>query len=322
MSIDLPPRYHLSGKRGYHGTHRSLDTSDASLIDELEIHLTSLVYCWGVYNKLVAIEPLFKSDADDIELNDFSQGYHIHCHIHRITSHHARPMFTAPGPPPVDNVCNKNIALLAASLTQVVGDQYKSAAILKRMHEHTIKKDREKKEKSKDWHEVTKKVILHAASVDGHTPETNIPTTLRAFVNARSIGAAEAPNTELANQMRIMGLEEVGWHISFTHNLGNGQVIYIQVGVPSNLSIFLLRLNDPTRLNKQQAKGMEVVHLIDQHIQPASRCPQILFNQLPAGCWEKALIAPATCHNKPNTILGWWYQDSSNTAWWLVVVSR
>ena len=125
------------------------------------------------------------------------------------------------------NVRNKNIALLTASLTQVVGDQYKSAAILKRMHEHTIKKDREKKEKSKDWHEVTKKVILHAASVDGHTPETNIPTTLRAIVNARSIGAAEAPNTKLSNQMRIMGHEEVGWHISFTHNLRNGQVLYM-----------------------------------------------------------------------------------------------
>lgn len=66
---------------------------------------------------------------------------------------------------------------------------------------------------------MTKKVILYAASVDGLTPETNIPTTLRAIINARSIGAAEAPKTELANQMRIMGLEEVGWHISFAHNL-------------------------------------------------------------------------------------------------------
>ena len=33
--------------------------------------------------------------------------------------------------------------------------------------------------------------------------------------------------------------------------------------------------------------------------------PKILFNQLPAGCWEKAPIAPAICHNKPNTLLGW-----------------
>jgi hypothetical protein len=33
--------------------------------------------------------------------------------------------------------------------------------------------------------------------------------------------------------------------------------------------------------------------------------PKILLNQLPVGCWEKALIAPAICHNKPNTLLGW-----------------
>ena len=36
-------------------------------------------------------------------------------------------------------------------------------------------------------------------------------------------------------------------------------------------------------------------------LQPASRVLMNLFNQPLAGCWEKALIAPATCHNKPNT---------------------
>jgi hypothetical protein len=32
---------------------------------------------------------------------------------------------------------------------------------------------------------------------------------------------------------------------------------------------------------------------------------KILFNQLPAGCWEKATIAPAICHNKPNRLGRW-----------------
>ena len=30
---------------------------------------------------------------------------------------------------------------------------------------------------------------------------------------------------------------------------------------------------------------------------------KILLNQLPAGCWEKATIAPAICHNKPNKVI-------------------
>jgi len=48
-----------------------------------------------------------------------------------------------------------------ASLSQVVGDQNKSATILEEKHEHTIEKDhREKKEKSEDWQEVTKKKVF------------------------------------------------------------------------------------------------------------------------------------------------------------------
>ena len=48
-----------------------------------------------------------------------------------------------------------------ASLSQVVGDQNKSATILEEKHKHTIEKDhREKKEKSEDWQEVTKNVFL------------------------------------------------------------------------------------------------------------------------------------------------------------------
>jgi len=97
----------------------SLGLGDSNLIDELEIHLTNLVFfCWEVYNELIPTDSLFESDADDIELNEFSQVYHNR----RITSHHTRLTASAPMPPQVDNVCDENLTLLTATLTRVVGD--------------------------------------------------------------------------------------------------------------------------------------------------------------------------------------------------------
>jgi hypothetical protein len=91
--------------------------------------------------------------------------------------------------------------------------------------------DRKKKEKPENWHELTQKVILYAASADGLTPAAFLPSSLLAVVNARTIGEAD---TELTNQMEAIGLEEIGWDVSLAQSLRNGQVLYKEVGVPSN----------------------------------------------------------------------------------------
>ena len=114
------------------------------------------------------------------------------------------------------------------------------------------------KEKPENSHELTKKVILYAASADGLTQAAFLPSSLLAVVNARTIGEAD---TELTNQMEAIGLEEIGWDVSLTQSLRNGQVLYKEVGVPSNFSIFMIKLKDPTRPNEQHARGLDL-HLL------------------------------------------------------------
>ena len=110
----------------------SLGQGDSQVIDELDIHLSNLIFfCWGVHNGLIPSEALFESDADDAQMNEFSRVYHRQ----RITGHHTKTTTPTTVPPPGDSVHDQNLSFLTAALTRVVGDQNKSADILGKMHE-------------------------------------------------------------------------------------------------------------------------------------------------------------------------------------------
>jgi len=236
----------------------SLGQEDSHLIDELDIHLSNLIFfCWGVHNDLIPPEALFESDADDVQLNEFSRVYHRQ----RIISHHSKTTTPATVPPAENSVHEQNLNFLTATLSRVVGDQNKSADILEKMHEFNVEMDRKKKDKTKNWHEVTKKLFLYAASTDGVTPATTLPSSLRDIINANTIGEADI---NLGNQMEEMGLDEIGWSANLTLSLRNGQVLYKEAGVPSGFSIFMIMVKEPTGSNEQQVRGMEL-HLLEQH---------------------------------------------------------
>jgi len=191
-------------------------------------------------------------------MNEFSRVYHRQ----RITSHHTRATAPATLPPPApgDSVRDQNLNFLTATLTRVVGDQNKSADILEKMHEFNVEMDREKKDRSTNWHEVTKKLFLYAASGDGVTPASTLPLSLRKIINAKTIGEADIT---LGHQMEEMGLDEIGWAANLTLSLRNGQVLYKEAGTPSNLSIFMIFVKEPTGNNDQQVRGIEL-QLLEQ----------------------------------------------------------
>ena len=235
----------------------SLGQGDSQVIDELDIHLSNLIFfCWGVHNGLIPSEALFESDADDAQMNEFSRVYHRQ----RITGHHSKATTPTTVPPPGVSVHDQNLSFLTAALTRVVGDQNKSADILEKMHEFNVDMDREKKDKSTIWHDMTKKLFLYAASGDGVTPASSLPLSLREIINAKTIGEADI---NLGNQMEEMGLAEIGWNANLTLSLRNGQVLYKEAGVPSNLSIFMIFVKEPTGNNDQHVRGIEL-HLLEQ----------------------------------------------------------
>lgn len=239
---------------------------DDGLIDEIDIHIEILQnFLWGIHQGLVD-GTNFDPCPDDIESTEFSKEYHSK----RITNQVGIP--NAPmgflggagiGGNPQLGVGvghHGNLEILTATLTRVVEEQGASAEILEKMHQHSVEKELEKKEKAEKWHQATKRVVLFAASKDNTMPEANIPDSFRAIINSLTIGNAD---NELAAQMRELGHEEVTWYPSFTNALRNGNFLFDTMGSPSNLSIFMLRLKDPTELNEQQSKGMKL-HILEQ----------------------------------------------------------
>ena len=127
------------------------------------------------------------------------------------------------------------------------------------MHQHSVDKELEKKDKSVVWHPNLKKVVRYAASPDGINPAPDIPPSYKKVINASTIGHAEI---ELVTQMRDSGCEELEWDLAFVNSIRNGLLEYNKMDTPDNLTIFHLRVKDPTTLNEQHARGMEL-HILE-----------------------------------------------------------
>jgi hypothetical protein len=110
------------------------------------------------------------------------------------------------------------------------------------MHQHTVNKEKEKAEK---WHQATKKLVLFASSSMVPFPQLTSRTRFEHY----STTLRNAKN-ELMVQMRELGHKQVEWSPAFTNSICNRNFLYDLMGSPSNFSIFMLRLKDPTKLNK------------------------------------------------------------------------
>ena len=152
-----------------------------------------------------------------------------------------------------------NIEVLTSTLIRIVEEQGSSAEILEKMHKFAVNKEDEKKEKSVKWHPSTTKFVRNAASTDGITPATSIPLTFRRVINADSLGQADI---ELTEQMMGLGHEEIEWDLIFTNSIRHGMFCYAKSDIPSNFTIFGIRLKNPTALNEQHARGMKL-HILE-----------------------------------------------------------
>ena len=241
-----------------------------SIIDTIDAHVEQFEqYCWGIQDGELNTDNIFIPQPDDTELRNFSKEYHAS----RIAGPAGGSTTTTPGVGGGMGTTTTTMTLgaggrgdpqgsleiLAHALTRTVEEQASSASILERMHQHAVKKDLDKKDKSVDWHPAMKKLVCFASSVDGIIPAGGIPQSYKKIINAPTIGHSEV---ELAAQMRASGHEEIEWDLPFLNALRNGLLEYDKMDTPSNFSIFLIRVKDPTTLNEQHARGMEL-HILE-----------------------------------------------------------
>jgi hypothetical protein len=243
-------------REGYTDFMNGVQAGDV-ITDEIDTHIEMLeAFLWGIHQGLIG-GISFVPEPDDVELMGFSVEYHSK----RISS----PSIIIPSTSSThrtgaDVSLHNNLEVLTSALTRAIEDQGGSAEILEKMHDYAIAKEAEKKEKSEKWHQAIKRLVLFASSVDGTMPELKIPASFRALINCTTLGNAEG---ELMTQMRELDHDEVEWTPNFTNALRNGNFMYNSMGSPSNFSIFMLKVKDPTDLNEQQARGMKL-HILEQ----------------------------------------------------------
>ena len=238
------------------------------IVDAIDAHVEQFEqFCWGIQDGELETGVIFSPNADDTELRNFSKRYHED----RIAGPAGGTTTTTPGAgggvgttttTPVARGGGDpqgSLEILAQALTRTVKEQGSSAAILKRMLQHSVDKDLEKKDKSVDWHPNLKKLVRFAASTDGINPAPSIPLSYRKVINASSIGHAKI---EMLAQMRESGNEEIEWDLTLVSALRSGLFEYTKMDTPGNLSIFLIRVKDPTTLNEQHVRGMEL-HILE-----------------------------------------------------------
>ena len=233
---------------------------DPSLVEAIDAHVAFFEqFCWGVYNGKLTPGTIFTPDADDSDLISFSKTLHAS----RINGNRSEgTTTTGPVAAPTGvggHVSFGNVEVLTSTLTRIVEEQGSSAEILERMHKFAVEKEDEKKDKSVKWHPSTRKFVLYATSTDGIIPASSIPSTYRRIINAESLGHADIDMTE---QMRSLGHEEVEWDIQLTNSLRHGMMVYAKSDTPSNLTIFWLRVKNPTALNEQLTRGMNL-HILE-----------------------------------------------------------
>ena len=238
------------------------------IIDTIDAHVELFEqFCWGIQDGDLHTGVIFSPDADDTELRHFSKRFHED----RIVGPAVGTTTTTPGAGGGVGTTTTtpgaggrgdpygSLEILANALTRTVEEQGSSAAILEKMHQHSVDKELEKKDKSVDWHPNLKKVVRFAASPDGINPASGIPTSYKKIINASTIGHAEI---ELVAQMGDLGHDELEWDLALVHSLRNGLLEYNKMDTPDNLTIFHLRVKDPTTLNEQHARGMEL-HILE-----------------------------------------------------------
>jgi hypothetical protein len=108
-------------------------------------------------------------------------------------------------------------------------------------------KDKKKKDKAEKWHGLSRRLVLNAASTNGHVPATEIPESYQLVINSETAAMADK---ELHSQMVALGHREIGFAHGTAASLYNGSIIWNARDKPSNLSFFTLYENNP--LNDEQ----------------------------------------------------------------------
>jgi hypothetical protein len=133
--------------------------------------------------------------------------------------------------------------------------------------EHIVKKSGEKKNRVKNLHKYTIKMLLFASAMDNKTVPLDLTDSCKRVINSKTVALAEQ---ELNLQFENRGLSKVSFLMGYTSNMYKGILLWSSTDTPSNHSPFTFNEAEPIRMDEQknchltlqliltQGKGMTV----------------------------------------------------------------
>jgi len=169
---------------------------------------------------------------------------------HKANTHlvNIQPTLEAAAAAPIDPAETVRVLqLLGASMERSCEASEAQSEIQKEHVAYLKEKDKKKKDKAEKWHGLSRRLVLNAASTNGHVPATEIPESYQLVINSETAAMADK---ELHSQMVALGHREIGFAHGTAASLYNGSIIWNARDKPSNLSFFTLYENNP--LNDEQ----------------------------------------------------------------------
>jgi len=162
-------------------------------------------------------------DPTDIDLKFFRIKRHQECLIPLGGVTWAAIPGGLPPPPAADITSTAVFGLLNTTLSRQVDKQEEQSKILSNQLEHMIKKEGSNKNRFKNLHDSTIKMILFASAMDSKDYPDEPVDSLKRIINSKMVALAEQ---ELNTQFESHGLSEVSFPQGYMAHLYSGNLLW------------------------------------------------------------------------------------------------
>ncbi len=127
------------------------------------------------------------------------------------------------------------LGLLNTTISQQLDQQEEQNKILEKQVNHIIDKENSSKNRVKNLHEATIKMILFASAMDNEEVPDNVTNSCKRFMNSKSVALVEQ---ELNQQFKTRRMNEVSFTTGYMANMYAGSFLWSSGDTPSNHSPF------------------------------------------------------------------------------------
>ncbi len=150
---------------------------------------------------------------------------------------------------------------LLATVTCQVNAQEVKKNILRTHVEHIVETSGKKKNRVKNLHKSTIKMLLFASAMDNETVPLDLTDSCKRVINSKIVALAEQ---ELNLQFENRGLSKVSFLMGYTSNMYNGILLWSSTDTPSNHSQFTFNKAEPIRMDKQKNRHLTLQLILMQ----------------------------------------------------------